>query len=402
MFGEIAHKPGCSLKPVVVGKKCAECGGPGFGAGFRHTPGCSKNPVRVVDGLSLPIGSVCKTGVPGVLPLRSYAPANPNIPLPSGEVLLKSPAAMGAPAPPVTDKMAERLLTALASIINGKVEAVREVTNGITIRVFRKLGEGQQLAFINRVWNKICTVHDFNTLGSAMSDPVSDDMDGPTLPSSVCPLAPGMNQFKKRLKGQQPFREFGIGFRVDGADQGSIDRILGQGMTQQRENAAFMLGPRRGLRLDATILSDISRARCWTGNNDIFNETAVCVSRNFFGGTAFPERETNGTCYLWAVYCGDLKGFDTEAYQLGLPNSRQWRPGEKAFRFIPVSNILGYIQIDRRGASKKGGWSVDITTQAAWTFTGKPTVKQRTYLEDELAAWKGGSYTIPPAYDFAT
>ena len=119
--------------------------------------------------------------------------------------------------------------------------------------------------------------------------------------------------------------------------------------------------------------------------------------------TAFPERETQGTYYLWAVNVGNLTGFDTEQYQLGLPNSRQWRPGEKAFPFIPPANVLGYVQIDRRGAPDTGGWRVDISKAARWTFTGGTmSVRQRTYIEDELAAWRGGSYTIPASYDFAT
>ncbi len=163
-----------------------------------------------------------------------------------------------------------------------------------------------------------------------------------------------------------------------------------------------MLRPRRGLRFDATIMMDQNKACCWSGNNDIFNETAVCVSRSFFGGTAFPERETSGHYYLWAVNCGPLLGFDTEQYQLNLPNSRQWRPGEKAFPFIPPANILAYLQIERRGAPPGGGWRVEISGNANWTYVGAPSVRQRVYFEDELAAWRGGSYEIPAAYDFAT
>lgn len=293
-------------------------------------------------------------------------------------------------------------MSALSSVINADNQAARAVTDSITIRAFRNLGPGQQLAFINRLWNAICTAHAFDQLPSQMFDPLGDNLagDGP-LPTSVCPAQPGANVFRKRLTGKQPFREFGIGFRVDGADQTSLNRITTGGMTQQRLSSAFMLG-RRGLRLDATIMMDKSKARVWTGNHDIFNETAVCVSRNFFGGTAFPERETNGTVYLWAVNCADLRGFDTENYQLNLPNSRQWRPGEKAFPSIPADHVLAYVPIERRGAPPGGGWRVNIVKDARWTLTGSMSVKQRVYIEDELAAWAGGSYTIPAAYDFAT
>ncbi len=354
----------------------------------------------VVDLLDRPIGDVCKAAMPGVLPLNSYSPAKPLEHIPSGRDLLQAPAAVGATVHAVSDMMSERLLSALASIENADNKAVRAITNRMSIRAFRALTENQQLDFINQIWNATCTSHAFDKRGDQMSDPLSDDMGGKTLPSSVCPVRPGANLFRKRLAGKQPFREFGIGFRVDGSDQESITRILGNGMTQQRLSTVFMLGPKRGLRLDGTNMMDQSRARCWTGNNDIFNETAICVSRNLFGGTAFPDRNVSGLYYLWAVNCGPLLGFDTEDYQLGLPKSRQWRPGEKAFPSVPPGNILAYVQIDKRGAPAGGGWMFDLTTGAQWTFVGSPTVKQRKYLEDELAAWKGGSYTIPHTYDF--
>jgi hypothetical protein len=329
--------------------------------------------------------------------MRCFSLAKPNVP--SGDVLLQG--SVGAAAPPVSDAMVERLLSALASIINGNNQAARAVTGSKTIREFRNLSEHEQLAFINRIWNAVSTAHPFTQPAANMFDPIADDTGGNgPLPSSIRPDGPGSNTFVKRLRGRQPFREFLVGFHVDGADNNSIARITGNGMTQQRLSPQFMLS-RRGLRLDSTVMMNDSEARVWTGNHDIFNETAVCVSRNFFGGTAFPERTTNGSCYLWAVNCAGLVGFDTEQYQLNLPGARQWRPGEKAFRCIPPDHVLGYVRIDRRGAPSGGGWRVDIPGVAKWTFTGSSTVRQRVYMEDELAAWRGGSYTIPPEFDFA-
>jgi hypothetical protein len=399
---EIVHKPNCPNKPKLAGGKCDECGAPKEISGIKHLESCSQSVKLVEDYLLRSIGIVCKDDLQGVLPMRCYGPARP--PVPSGEALLKQPPGQGFDTvPAVGDVMIERLLTALSSIKNANKVDARLVTEPMSIRAFRAAGEGAQLVFIDQLWNRICTSHPFDRRGNQMSDPAGDDLGDRTLPSSVCPMSPGASTFHKRLRGRQPFREFGIGFRVDGSDQGAISRILGAGMTQQRLSSAFMLGPRRGMRLDGTNMMDTTRARCWTGNNDIFNETAVCVSRNFFGGTAFPERETQGTCYLWAVNCGPLLGFDTEQYQLDLRSNRQWRPGEKAFPFIPPSNVLAYVQIDRRGAPRTGGWRVDIPRGARWTFTGATmTVKQRGYIENELEAWRGGSYTIPATYDFAT
>lgn len=397
----IAHKNTCSLKPQKKkAPKCKECGVPSVFGSYNHKPNCSLKKKIDRDHYARSIGEVCKVGMQGVLPMKSAQPAKPHISLPNGVDLLKGEPSQDLPA--VNDLMIERLLSALASAINGDRVKVRSITDPMSIRTFRKLNESGQLQLINQIWNAVSTTHAFDTLGKQMSDPSSDAMDGDVLPSSVCPVKPGESNFKKRLSGQ-PFREFGIGFRVDGSNKSSLERVLNNGMKQQRLSAGFMLGPYRGLRLDRTVMMDTGQARCWTGNNDIFNETAVCVSRNFFGGTAFPERTTEGKCYLWAVDVGDLRGFDTEGYQLGLPNSRQWRPGEKAFPSIPKNNLVAYIEIDRFGAPKTGGWRVKIPEDANWKYVNQPSVKVRKYLEDELAAWRSKQvYTIPSTYDFAT
>ncbi len=350
------------------------------------------------DYLARPIGDVC-TNLPGVLPMRCYMPAKGRVP--SGDDLLHQ----GTTPPPVTQAMTEKLLSALASIRNGDMRAARRVTDGVTIRQFRTMLELQQMQVIDRIWNTVTTSHPFTQAALGMADPLTDSLSGlDPLPSSVCPVRPGMSVYQKRLNGRQPFREFSVGFRVDGSDGADVSRITGGGMTQQRLSTGFML-TRRGLQLAGTVMMDQTQARVWTGNYDIFNETAVCVSRNFFGASAFPERGTESLVYVWAVNCSNLVGFDTEAYQVGLTaqglKPKQWRPGEKAFEFIPAANVLGYVQIDKRGAPAAGGWSFDVPANANWTWTGAPTVKQRAYIEDELAAWRGGSYTIPPEYDFA-
>lgn len=347
------------------------------------------------DFLASPIGDVCENQV-GVLPLNCFRPARGRVP--SGHDLLRA----GLNPPPVSQEMAEKLLSALASIINGDNERARLVTNAVTIRAFRNMTLPQQIAVINDIWNANTTPHRFTTPPTAMSDPEGAGIGGNgPLPSSLCPNAPGSNVFVKRLRGQ-PFREFGVGFRIDGSNAGSVARVTASGMTQQRLNEPFMLGPSRGLRLAGTVMADQRFARVWTGNDDIFNESAVCVSRNFFGATAFPLRETVGPAYLWAVNCTYLPGFDTEGHQIGLPNARQWRPGEKAFSFIPASRVIGYVEIQRNGAPPTGGWRFQIAPGATWTYINAVSNQQRAYIEAELAAWRGGNYTIPNTFDFAT
>jgi hypothetical protein len=188
--------------------------------------------------------------------MRCFKPGKPGGKPPSGEELLKSRITSGGDAPAVDNAMIERLLSALASIKNANNQRVRAVTDHMTIRQFRSLPPVYQLAFINKIWNANCTAHAFDQPGSQMFDPPGDGIDGNgPLPTSIRPVRIGMNVFEKRLRGRQPFREFGVGFRVDGADNSSVTRVTGAGMTQQRLSSAFMLG-RRGLRLDATVMMD--------------------------------------------------------------------------------------------------------------------------------------------------
>lgn len=352
----------------------------------------------VRDHFARNIAEVCKVQ-PGVLPMNCYSTANLPRNLPSGRELLQPPA---GPLAALSEETAQKLLSALASKPNGNNALVTAVTDHMTIRGFLQATDAEQLQFLNDIWNALTTSHAFDTLPANMYDPAYDaPVNVQPLPTTWRPPAPpAVADYHKRLAGRRIWQELGVGFRVDGKDQSSIDRVVRDGMKQQRISDGFMLGT-RGLNLKLTVMMDTTRARVWTGNHDIFNESAVCVSRNFFGATAFPERSTSNRVFLWAVNCSDLRGFDTENHQLALPNSKQWRPGEKAFHESPRDHIIGYVPIDRRGAPTGGGWRVDIASDAKWTFTGQPSVRQRGYLEDELAAWRG-NHTIPPAFDFAT
>jgi hypothetical protein len=337
------------------------------------------------------ITDVCKRQ-PGVLPRMSFSTFG-------REMLFDG-------ANPVSAQMAERLLTCLCATPLGNNDW-QTVTGPCSVRQFRALSADGQLALINRVWNALATAHAFDMPTEQMCDPEYDTPPNnrAPLPSSWCPVSPGAASHHKRLAGRQPWRTLGIGFRVDGADQSAIDRNTSQGFTQQRLTRPFMLGV-RGQEIEGTVLMNQAQARVWTGNRDIFNESAVCVSRNFFGATAFPERETDHKgaegAYVWAVNCAGLWGFDTEGYQVGLGNASQWRPGEKAFASIAVDRVIGYVRIQRRGAPAEGGWRFDVPDDAHWVFTGgRVSVAQRTYMVDELNAWRG-RHVIPALFDFAT
>ncbi|MBK8975414.1 MAG: hypothetical protein IPM29_05775 [Planctomycetes bacterium] len=354
-------------------------------------------------GLDNEIDAICEPGQPGVLPFKAFS--RPKKPYwPGGHAAVYGGGGTGE-GPPVAPQIVARLLSAISSAKmsgdNGRSSALFATT---TVRAFRQLGAAQQMNFVESVRNVAATAHPFSTPARQMYDPDYSTAPGNVrpLPTSWCPVTPGATVYHERL-GVTPWKELCVGFRIDGSDEGSLQRVLRDGTTQQRLNEAFMLG-RRGLDVTGTTMADPGSARFGTGNHDIFNETAVCVSRNLFGGTAFPERETDHSgsqfCCLWAVDCSSLSGFDTEGQQLALGESNQWRPGEKAFPAIPRSNLIAWVPVRRRGAPAGGGWRFEITPDAAWQFVGKCTVEQRVDVEDELAAWRG-RHTIAPTMDFA-
>jgi hypothetical protein len=282
----------------------------------------------------------------------------------------------------------------------------RHYPDEMTIRQFMELPPADQLAVINQAWNKVFETFTYNKHHNNMVEPTSASGDGP-LPSSWCPTPNG--DYAQRHKNPDgsagtPFRTLGVGFRCDGTSDASRARVLRDGMTAQVRNLGDMRD-RKGWEIENTVMmTDTSRPRVWRGNHDLLNESAVCVARNFFGATAFPTREmvSPPMAYLWAVDVTDLVGFDTEEYQVGKPGSRQWRPGEKAFREVPANKLLAWVKFWKRGDTPGGGWKFLIPAHAQWTIVGNVTPAVRRYIDGELDAWRGKEHFIPPAYDFAT
>lgn len=302
--------------------------------------------------------------------------------------------------PKVSEMNAKRLLTVLAfRKTHSNAALFNNALGDTTVKQFREMSHIEQINYINGLWNAATSSHPFLTKAEDMYDPAGNK---PTSGTAPIPTSWQPND-TKRLSGK-PWQKFTVGFRVDGSDDSSIDRVKTNGMTQQRLALPFMRG-RRGMEITETAAANTASARCWTANNDIFNETAVCVSRNFFGATAFPERTTIHTkgqaCYLWAVDCSGLLGFDTEQYQINLPGSRNWRPGEKAFQAIPPERLIGYIPVRRHGCPGQG-WSFSIDSTTSWTLIHKVgDLRKREYINGELDAWKGRKHNIPGTHDFA-
>jgi hypothetical protein len=356
-------------------------------------------------------------------PINSVDPARDNLMRNAG------PAANNMP--PVSQKMVQRLTTVIAQAAFGNGSTREDLFRDVTIRghrhagimtigQFMALSAADQLATIDQAWMKVCTKKSYNKLSSEMYEPTAAVVEeqGTPVPSGAIP-GPGNSMTVGYFnEGRVPdaFKGLGVGFRVDGSGAntaGSIQRVLRDGMTTQLKNRPLMYDT-KGWEVEGTTVDlDTNAPRVWSTKNDLFNESAVCVARNLYGATAFPTREMTDTeAVLWAVDVRGLIGFDTETYQTTLGANRQWRPGEKAYKKIPVSRLIGYTRFDKTGAPPEGGWRFRIPAPAAWTFIGdwnrpaqmNPGSREArvvAYVNAQLAAWAGPERTISGAYDFA-
>ncbi|MGJ5820844.1 hypothetical protein [Paludibaculum fermentans] len=332
--------------------------------------------------------------------MHHYSPKIARLGNLGGEGLLRGPMATAPVAPAVSIPMVERLLTVLACCgRTADPQRVDHAIAGCTIRQFRQYTELQQLHFIDTIWEASCEPYAFDCVCDNMQDTAVLAGAPAPLPSSMRPTGGG--PLAQGVPGPA-FQRFGVGFRIEGSSHDDVNRVKAGGMSQQRLSDDFMLN-HRGMRVDRTVIRTDPRARIWTGNHDIFNETAVCVSRSLFGAAAFPERNSRGWFYLWAINCRGLRGCDTEARQLHMPHGPwHWRPGEKAYRKIPFFHVLGYVRIQRLSCGPNGGWRFLVPPWASWdeNATTPPEDDQRAYMQGELRAWVG-QHEISDAYDFA-
>jgi hypothetical protein len=314
-----------------------------------------------------------------------------------------------------------------------------------SIKGFRQLNVTTQLTQIDAFWDILTTPFDFNKLPKDMYEPTQiepfpDDISSDIriefrpLPTSWRPEGFILENYETiyhtRLLELGKWQELGVGFRLEGewADLSStLDRYQLQGMTQWRENQELM-AKMSGFYIKGTKLeTELDKARFWNGNHDILNQTAVCVSRNFFGALKFPDPHSQGEYCLFAVDCSDLQGLDTEWEQLNIFRNfktkvsdwgkiaRWYRPGEKAFQKIPWENVISWVCVKRLGIGNKGGWAFIIdpnekwekNTNPAWLEKCKKTPsdnfweqKKLQYIKEELNAWKATRIDVPIEFDF--
>jgi hypothetical protein len=335
----------------------------------------------------------------------------------------------GGILPPVNQRILQCLTTVLAQVSVGNGSSTGEVFSDIvikgqrfagpmTLRQFMGLDGQGQMAVIDAGWNRICAKKAYDKFSSMMWEPNTLAVDAATtpVPSGAVP-GPGTSMLVgyRGEKGlPDAFCGLGVGFRCDGSGDNcerDIERVLRDGMTTQLKNEWLMRNVKGWEVQGTTVDLDTNAPRVWATKNDLFNESAVCISRNLYGATAFPERDMRGRAVLWAVDVSGLVGFDTEEYQKTL--NRQWRPGEKAFSRIPAGNVMGHVFFEKCGGSEQGGWTFKIPADAKWTWRSgwEPPLgfanirgrsyQARDYATAQLEAWRGVERVIGGAYDFA-
>lgn len=289
--------------------------------------------------------------------------------------------------------------------------AGREYKGQMTVQQFMGLTVTEQLAVIDQAWEKVCERKPFDRKTQDMLEPITQPTESglECLPSALIPRQGGYDVLRTpEVRDYKPFTTLGVGFRVEGTVSGKdVARVQRSGMVPLVQVPALILSI-RGFEVEGTVVArDTSCARFWERKHDIFNESAVCVARNFFGATAFPLRDSKcDDVVLWAVDVLDLNGCDTEAYQVAL-GGEQWRPGEKAYERIPANRLIGYIVIRRTGLGDGGkGWKFLIPEDTQWTMSSYWDPKGRygaakRYIDGLLAAWRGREYAIPQTMDFA-
>ena len=323
--------------------------------------------------------------------------------------------------------MLERLTTVIAQAKAGNgsstTDLFKDVTIGgqttagiMTIRQFMTFTPQQQLAVIDVAWDRVCHKKAYNKLSREMFEPVKPAIapTGDPVPSGVIPDGVGMKVgYFNDGRVPDAFTGLGVGFRVDGSGSNIADtmtRVVNNGMTTQLKNRYLMYNIKGWEVGGTTVDRDTNAPRVWSTKDDLFNESSVCISRNFYGATAFPMREMTDDALLWAVDVAGMIGFDTEAYQK--LTGRHWRPGEKAYKFVAPPRVIGYARFTKLGAPEAGGWRFSIPNGTTFTLVGSwagaanasPGSREANvvaYINSQLAAWSGVDRTITGAFDFA-
>jgi hypothetical protein len=279
-----------------------------------------------------------------------------------------------------------------------------------TLRSFNALNAAQQTAVLRRVWEYLVTSEPVGPQAETMTEYGGDSTGGTDpLPTSLRPLDRRSRDVALVRRVPNAWRDFTIGFRVDGKKTAAADDLTGRltqhGCTVLAHNAPVLMGV-RGMDIAGMPPDNDHRVFFWYGNRDVFNETATCVSRSLLGATAFPLRSTDSAKlsiqwhYLLALDCRGHPGVDSEAWQQARGHNNHWRPGEKAFLGVPANRIVGWAKL-LRAPRAGGGWKFLLPANT-WTWLNRVAPRREAYLVEELGAWEPNVwYSVPGTYDFA-
>ncbi len=229
---------------------------------------------------------------------------------------------------------------------------------------FLMLSEPQRLALIDMMWTEVLVLKTGLTPRNQMVDPAPNAFEG--IPGTV-----------------RAFRDLGFCFRCD--------TRLPVSVTVQGFRRLFEMSPPADIQgtlphRAATGTGMAQQLGMWKDNRDAVNEMNICVSRNLKGSTKFPNPETTGTAYIYAIKLpGEKLGFDTENWQASEVGGL-WRPGEKAFFDIDAANVIAYIPITKilkAGPDELHRFKFDANQ---WTYTANAKAVDHVVLGPLIAA----------------
>lgn len=230
-------------------------------------------------------------------------------------------------------------------------------------------------ALINQGWKAIVIKVDPTLLLKQMSEP---------------PDAKVKDSFPTSENEDRALAKYGIGFRCDTRD---LATVMQQGFVPR-----YHRDPPIGVRHTMMATGDMFM---WISNRDAIGDAVVCVSRTMAGCTKFPTPEHQGTCHVYALRPAG-KGFDTEEWQMGFPEASVWRPGEKAMKVIPGSEVIAHVPVQKLGGGTDAVYyKYQFADSAAWDWCGA-SGEEQTYLNGELARLKGQPRSVAKTDDFLT
>lgn len=303
----------------------------------------------------------------------------------------------------VTDHELKALMTALILIQQHGANADSPLN--LTLSAFKAKTTLQKLQAIDAIYATAVESVIPTVAAESMVEPLRKEAVVENQPHHTAIIRQPNGGFALRVDTPtNPWRTHTIGYRCEGklTDAADLQRITTAGLQPIYANPPVTIAV-KGHHIQGTIMGDMSTIKLFKGNRDVVGETGTCVARTLLGGTAFPDRKTQGLYWFWAVNCRGLMGIDTEQWQLSRTGTAVWRPGEKVFPGIPANRLIARCEINRLGLSDNGsdGWSFEFPISSKWHFMNA-TPTQKDWLNAELDAWKvGRRHSIDGTMDFA-